>query len=136
MCNPTLLTWLTAERLHLFLQLVWRILRPGGIFLFREHDARPDLLAMVDVAHSVFNCLTGVSLEDEANEIRGFRPIAEWRRILSSFGFLVWQGPFPAHLKDMQFYGLQETDSTEDYMLCFIKPPYLHGTPFIYFLYS
>jgi hypothetical protein len=74
----------------LFLQLVWRILRPGGVFLFREHDGRPDLLPMVDVAHSVFNCLTGVTLEDEANEIRAFRPIAEWRKILTSFGFLVF----------------------------------------------
>lgn len=29
----------------------------------------------------------------------------------------------------MQLYGLQDTDSTEDYMLCFIKPPYIHDVP-------
>eukprot|EP01124_Arcella_intermedia_P030358 TRINITY_DN6633_c0_g1_i1.p1 TRINITY_DN6633_c0_g1~~TRINITY_DN6633_c0_g1_i1.p1 ORF type:complete len:1288 (+),score=268.88 TRINITY_DN6633_c0_g1_i1:8-3871(+) len=103
------------EQLPVFLNLVWRILRPGGLFLFREHDGRPDLIPMLDVAHSVFNAVNGVSFEEEKAELRGFRPVEEWRTILTHFGF-----------KDMYQYGLQDTDSTEDYMISFCKPPYFH----------
>jgi hypothetical protein len=44
---------------------------------------------MVDVAHSVFNAVTGVSEEEEAREIRAFRSVQDWRAILEDFGFTV-----------------------------------------------
>ena len=45
----------------------------------REHDARPELLPMLDLAHSVFNAVTGVDGAAERAEIRAFRPVLEWR---------------------------------------------------------
>ncbi|TEB18997.1 oxidoreductase [Perkinsus sp. BL_2016] len=96
-----------------FLKIVYRILRPGGIFLVREHDARPELIPILDLAHSIFNAVTGVSSDDEKHEIRAFRPMAEWRRILTEVGF-----------EDMYLYEMQHNDPTEDYMLCFAKPPF------------
>lgn len=100
------------EQLPNLLAMVRRILRPGGLFLIREHDAIPSLIPMLDIAHSVFNVVTGVPLEDERTEIRAFRPVNEWRRLVSAHGF-----------EDMQLYGLQATDPTIDFMITFAKPP-------------
>ena len=36
---------------------VKRILRPGGMFIVREHDASAELIPMLDLAHSVFNAV-------------------------------------------------------------------------------
>eukprot|EP00761_Pharyngomonas_kirbyi_P001944 gb/GECH01001948.1/.p1 GENE.gb/GECH01001948.1/~~gb/GECH01001948.1/.p1 ORF type:complete len:1428 (+),score=196.76 gb/GECH01001948.1/:1-4284(+) len=89
-----------------------RILRPGGILLFREHDAREELVPVLDMAHMIFNVVTGVSPEDEAKEIRAFRTLENWRKIATKIG-----------LEDMMLYGLQHDDPTEDFMLCFRKKP-------------
>jgi hypothetical protein len=60
-----------VARLPPFLSLVLRKLCPGGVFLVREHDLGAEVpIQMLDLAHSVFNALTGVSDEDEASEIR------------------------------------------------------------------
>lgn len=99
-----------------------RVLRPGGIFIFREHDlhlqghgassATSAPVAMLDLAHSVFNAVTGVSIDEEANEIRAFRPIFEWRRIMAKMG-----------LVDSMLYGFEQGDCTYDFMLCFTNGP-------------
>ena len=60
-----------------------RILRPGGIFITREHD----LIPMLDCAHMVFNAVLNVSAQDESTERRGFRPLAHWRAIVQACGF-------------------------------------------------
>jgi SAM-dependent methyltransferase len=108
-------------RLLPFLQEVRRILRPGGVFLFREHDVNLDRgskqthgcpVEMVDLAHSVFNAVTGASSADEKREIRAFRPLQEWRDIVSSVG-----------LADAMMQGMESGDCTCDEMLCFVKPP-------------
>jgi FAD/FMN-containing dehydrogenase len=104
---------LHQEQVTNFLKIVYRILRPGGVFLFREHDARPELIPILDLAHSIFNAVTGVSSDDEKHEIRAFRPMSEWRRIMTAVGF-----------EDMYLYEMQHNDPTEDYMLCFAKPPF------------
>jgi SAM-dependent methyltransferase len=69
-----------------FLAQVKRILRPGGLFIVREHDATPDLLPVLDLAHSVFNAVLGVSPRDERAELRAFRPVAEWIEIMEAAG--------------------------------------------------
>lgn len=43
---------------------VVRVLRPGGLFIVREHDASPELMPMLDLAHSVFNAVMGVTDKD------------------------------------------------------------------------
>ena len=87
-----------------------RILRPSGVFLVREHDATPELIPMLDMAHSIFNAVTGVSLADERVEIRA-RPILEWRGIIESAGFV-----------DTMVYEMEKGDPTLDEMMAFVKP--------------
>ena len=42
-----------------FLREVVRVLRPGGLFMVREHNAVEDLIPALDLAHSIFNVVTG-----------------------------------------------------------------------------
>lgn len=66
---------------------------------------------MLDIAHSVFNVVTGVPFNEERTEIRGFRSVLQWREIVESSG-----------LVDTMLYSKQPTDPTIDVMLCFCKP--------------
>ena len=60
----------------------------GAIFVVREHDMKKESLRCVlDCAHSVFNAVTGVTLSKEKSEIRGFRSVLEWRKIIENYGF-------------------------------------------------
>eukprot|EP00026_Physarum_polycephalum_P000921 Phypoly_transcript_00922.p1 GENE.Phypoly_transcript_00922~~Phypoly_transcript_00922.p1 ORF type:complete len:1281 (-),score=247.58 Phypoly_transcript_00922:48-3377(-) len=112
---------LPREEIMKFLSQVYRILRPGGLFIVREHDAKPadnikgtnehDLIPMLDIAHSVFNVVTGVAFNEERAEIRGFRSVLQWREILEAAGFV-----------DTMLYAKQPTDPTVDVMMCFCKP--------------
>lgn len=102
------------EHLPLFLKEVYRVLRPGGLFIVREHDALPHLLPMLELAHSVFNALTGVLPHEEKKEVRAFRPILEWRQVIQSTCGLV----------DTMTYEMQADDPTMDEMMCFFKPPW------------
>ena len=94
-----------------------RILRPGGIFIIREHDLELNEsegkvpYSMLDLAHSVFNAVTGVSVQDEIEEVRAFRSILEWREILENMGFI-----------DSLVYEVEDGDPTWDEMMCFLKP--------------
>jgi SAM-dependent methyltransferase len=114
-------------RLLPFLREVLRILRPGGVFIFREHDVNLDRhdsqkwgcpLEMVDMAHSIFNAVTGASTADERREVRAFRPLSEWREIVRSVG-----------LVDAFMQGLEDGDCTCDEMLAFYKGPLLSSSP-------
>lgn len=101
---------LPPSKIMYFLMAVYRILRPGGLFITREHDATPELMPMLDCAHMVFNAVTGVSSKLEHEEKRAFRPVVQWRQIIESAGF------FDSHVYEMQPY-----DPTVDIMMCFIK---------------
>ena len=122
-----------VEKLFGFLTEVKRILRPGGLFITREHDLQllpkttighsageRELIGldgkapypMLDLAHSVFNAVTGVSIRDETEEIRAFRPISEWRVMIESLGF-----------EDSLVYDVEDGDPTWDEMMCFYKLP-------------
>jgi hypothetical protein len=64
------------------------------------------------MAHFVFNAVTGVPIHEERFEIRAFRPILEWRKLIENFGFV-----------DTMLYEIQAGDPTVDEMMCFVKPP-------------
>ena len=102
---------IVPAKLKLFLREVERVLRPGGIFLFREHNNDETLLPMLDVAHSVFNAVTGVSTMEEAEEIRAFRSTMEWRTVIEN----------ATSLADTVLYEVEEGDPTKDELLCFVK---------------
>lgn len=100
------------QNLPRFLTEVVRVLRPGGLFIVREHDASPSLMPMLDLAHSVFNAVMGVTDKEEQMELRAFRSLSEWRKILESTG-----------LEDSMLFEMEPYDPTVDEMMCFYKPP-------------
>ena len=66
-----------------FLNDVRRVLKPGGHFLLVDHDVTDEkTMTMAHMAHSVFNAVTGASLQDELTERRDFKSMQAWQDIL------------------------------------------------------
>ena len=99
------------DKLIKFLTMIYDFLKPNGLFIIKEHNGYDDLIPLLNCAHNIFNATTGISIDTEEKEVRYFRPIAEWRKIMEACGFI-----------DMQIYTLQENDPTENFYMCFIKP--------------
>ena len=79
---------MNAERLGPFLASVARILRPGGVFIVRDHDVgSDDMRALVSLAHTVFNAGLGETWETNRAELRFFEPADTWVRRLHEAGF-------------------------------------------------
>lgn len=76
------------ERLGDFIKSIHRILRPGGIFILRDHDAPDeDMKVFASLIHTVFNLGLGVAWETNESEIRNFAGIEEWSKKLTASGF-------------------------------------------------
>jgi SAM-dependent methyltransferase len=76
------------ERLDPFLRSIWRILRPGGLFILRDHDVKtPEMHAFVSLAHTVFNAGLGLPWDVNQQELRYFSSVNEWSQRLQSAGF-------------------------------------------------
>ncbi len=96
-------------------------LRPGGLFVLRDHDCTsPGMKAFVSLVHTVFNAGTDVSWMDNDAELRHFRSVAEWIDYLAGFG-LVHEGQRL----------LQENDPTDNVLGGCTRLPdrYPTGTP-------
>lgn len=77
----------TEEELPNFLKDVRRVLRDGGRFLLVDHDINNDeTMCMAHMAHTIFNAVTGASVEEEMGEVRNFRSMAKWKEILAEYG--------------------------------------------------
>ncbi len=102
------------EKIEGFVASIARVLRPGGIFLLREHDAHnEDVKALVYAAHSLFNILVpNESIETELAEYRNFQPLNYWIDLLEQHGLKVGQQCL-----------LQNGDPTLNTMLTFTKLP-------------
>ena len=98
------------ENLQAIIRSIHKILRVNGLFVIREHDAYPELVPILNAAHNNLNAVTGETLENETEEIRQFRQVNEWIRIIEAIGFT-----------DVGVYEMQKNDTTEDFMLCFRK---------------
>jgi SAM-dependent methyltransferase len=99
------------ELLDAFLTSVWRILRPGGMFIVRDHDVQtPEMNAFVSLAHTVFNAGLGLSWEVNRQEIRRFASVGEWSRRLQSVG-----------LHDTGRRLLQANDPSDNVLMAFRK---------------
>jgi len=102
---------MTAERLTPFLASVARILRPGGVFIVRDHDVgSDDMRALVSLAHTVFNAGLGETWESNRAELRFFESADTWAQRLHDAGF-----------DDRGHRLLQENDPTQNALFCFEK---------------
>ncbi|MCS5707900.1 FAD-binding protein [Candidatus Berkiella cookevillensis] len=76
------------DKMDGFLKSIRRILRPGGSFMLVDHDVRSEKdRAMANMAHSIYNAVMGVSLQEEKGEVRNFHSLAHWNKLLEKYGF-------------------------------------------------
>lgn len=76
------------ENLDAFVQSIHRILKPGGSFILRDHDADTDeMFELVDVVHSIFNAATDEPWDVEKAEVRNFHGLSYWQSLLERNGF-------------------------------------------------
>lgn len=97
--------------LEAFIKSIYRILRPGGLFVLRDHDVTtPEMHSFVSLAHAVFNAGLGVPWEINKQELRFFTSVPEWVRRLEAVGF-----------KDGGKRLLQRNDPTDNVLMSFVK---------------
>ena len=106
------------EKLRPFVASIFRMLRPGGKFVLRDHDAGERILPIAFLAHSTYNAGLGVPFRAELDEIRNLQPVSYWQQILSESGFI-----------DRGVQLLQNGDPTGNTLLVFEKP--LHAQPVV-----
>jgi FAD/FMN-containing dehydrogenase/SAM-dependent methyltransferase len=95
-----------------FIGSIVRLLRPGGLFILRDHDvASPQAAALVSLAHTVVNAGRGLPWEDDQREARNFVPAGRWS------GYLEGRG-----LEDAGRRLREANDPTDNLMMAFIKP--------------
>jgi hypothetical protein len=95
-----------------FMQSIWRVLRPGGCFILRDHDVKtPAMFQFVALVHTVFNAGLRTPWEVNRAELRYFVSIEEWVRRLQAIGF-VDEG------KRLR----QAHDPSDNLLLAFTKP--------------
>ncbi len=102
---------MTLDKLGPFLKSVQRILRPGGVFIVRDHDVQSeDMRALVSLAHTVFNAGLGETWETNLAELRFFESAVTWVERLDATGF-----------DDSGHRVLQENDPTDNTLFCFVR---------------
>ena len=76
------------EKLDPFVLSIRRILRPGGVFVMRDHDVRTaEMHTFVSLVHTVFNLGLKVDWEVEAADTKIFKSADEWAAYLCERGF-------------------------------------------------
>jgi FAD/FMN-containing dehydrogenase/SAM-dependent methyltransferase len=80
---------MTPATLAPFIGSIARVLRPGGLFVLRDHDVgTPEMFRFVSLIHSIFNAGTGASWEQNRAELRYFTSVDEWVRRLRAVGLV------------------------------------------------
>lgn len=79
------------SKLNAFISSIKRVLRPGGIFLLREHNAHtPELVSLASAAHSIFNAVIAKeSTQANKEEVRNFNALEYWKNLLEEHGFAI-----------------------------------------------
>ena len=102
---------MNVDQLQPFLASVRRVLRPGGLFIVRDHDVTtPEMRALVSLAHTVFNVGLGETWETNQKELRYFESMQVWVSRLTAAGFA-----------DTGHRVLQDNDPTRNTLLAFTK---------------
>jgi SAM-dependent methyltransferase len=88
-----------------------RVLRPGGLFIMRDHNATTaPMSTFCSLIHTVFNVGLKVSWEVNAAEVRHFKSADEWSKIVCAQGF-----------KDAGPRLFQDNDPSDNALMAFIK---------------
>jgi FAD/FMN-containing dehydrogenase len=99
------------ERIDAFVESIARVLRPGGLFILRDHDVRDERMrSLVALAHTVFNAGLGEPWEVNARERRHFAPIGHWCQLLARAG-----------LRDSGARLAQRHDPSDNLLMAFVK---------------
>lgn len=78
----------SSVNLGRFVESIRRVLRPGGRFILRDHDANtPDMKTFASLIHTVFNAGLGVDWKTNSTEIRNFKSITDIKKYLVDYGF-------------------------------------------------
>ena len=100
------------DGLEAFVRSIERIVRPGGVFVLRDHDVTtPEMDDLVSLAHTVFNAGLGLPWSENRRERRHFASIEKWVQRLESIGFV-----------DLGRRLRQANDPTDNLLLGFRKP--------------
>ncbi|MEM7500383.1 MAG: GNAT family N-acetyltransferase [Pseudomonadota bacterium] len=100
------------EKLAPYLQSIHRLIRPGGYFVLRDHDAGTDAMrTFCSLVHTVFNAGLGVPWEEDRKELRLFEGVDFWADALMENGF-----------EDKGKRLLQANDPSLNTLMCFQKP--------------
>ena len=76
------------ERLDEFVRSIHTVLRPGGVFIIRDHDVPTNEMAtFVSLVHAVFNAGLGLPWSGNEQEYRYFRSLAFLSKYLRERGF-------------------------------------------------
>ena len=99
------------EKLSDYIASIYRVLRPSGYFVLRDHDAGSDQMRVFcSLVHTVFNAGLGVSWEDDRSELRLFEPVQFWVEEVNRAGF-----------SDSGQRILQANDPSRNTLMCFQK---------------
>lgn len=75
------------SRVDAFASSLSRVLRPGGVLLFRDHDVwNEDIKAIASMVHTFVNIAGGVSWDVEQKEVRNFISMTRWEDLLKRNG--------------------------------------------------
>ena len=99
------------DKLDAFVDSIVRVLKPGGVFILRDHDVTtPEMFVFVSLVHTVFNAGLNGAWEVNQSELRYFRPVADWVNYLRERG-----------LQDSGKRELQAHDPSDNVLLAFTK---------------
>lgn len=100
-----------VAKLEGFVQSIYRIIRPGGAFVIRDHDVRsPEMATFVSLVHTVFNVGLNESWEFEQKDFKNFKSANDWAAIIVKAGF-----------KDAGKRILQDKDPSDNTLMLFTK---------------
>jgi len=98
-------------KLNGFIKSIHRILRPGGLFIIRDHDVKTaDMGTFVSLIHTVFNIGLNETWEFEDKDFKNFKPADDWARMIETGGFT-----------DAGKRILQKNDPSDNTLMLFVK---------------